>query len=159
MDETFEKAGSGASLTYPVAAGQFRKGHYAMLKQNPCKITDISISKTGKHGHAKARIVGINIFTGVKYEDVCGTTHNMEAPHVDKKEYELVDIDEAQVILMDTDGEPKEDLNLPPGDLAEELKKAHEEVQDDDGKSIMVCVLAAMAKEQIISFRVVTSDE
>ena len=28
------------------------------------KIIEISVSKTGKHGHAKAAITGIDIFTG-----------------------------------------------------------------------------------------------
>lgn len=38
-------------------------------EKRPCKIVEYSISKTGKHGHAKASIVGIDIFDGRKYED------------------------------------------------------------------------------------------
>ena len=38
----------------------------AFLKEKPCKIIDITTSKTGKHGHAKANITGIDIFTGKK---------------------------------------------------------------------------------------------
>jgi translation initiation factor 5A len=48
---------------------------------------DYSTSKAGKHGHAKATIVGTDIFTGKKYEDSSPTSHNMEEPFVIRKEY------------------------------------------------------------------------
>ena len=35
------------------------------LPQNrPCKIVEMSTSKTGKHGHAKVHLVALDIFTG-----------------------------------------------------------------------------------------------
>ncbi len=77
-EHTFETAGAGASLTYPMQAGALRKGGHVMLKGHPCKISEISVSKTGKHGHAKCAITGIQIFTGKKYEDMCPSSHNME---------------------------------------------------------------------------------
>lgn len=58
-----------------------------MLKGNPCKVTAYSTSKAGKHGHAKASIVGIDIFTGKKHEDSCPTSHNIDIPFVKKTEY------------------------------------------------------------------------
>ena len=45
----------------------------AFLKEKPCKIIDITTSKTGKHGHAKANITGIDIFTGKKVMDISTT--------------------------------------------------------------------------------------
>ncbi len=67
-DETFETSDSGSSLTYPVSAGDLKKGDILCIKGFPCRITDIAISKTGKHGHAKAAITAIDIFTGRKME-------------------------------------------------------------------------------------------
>ncbi len=58
-----------------------------MLKGFPCKVMEMTTSKAGKHGHAKATIVGVDIFTGKKYEDSCPTSHNMEIPFVKKTEY------------------------------------------------------------------------
>merc|ERR1712205_283081 len=69
-DETFESADAGSSHTYPLEAGQIRKGGFIMIKQRPCKVSDVSTSKTGKHGHAKCHFVAIDIFTGKKMEDL-----------------------------------------------------------------------------------------
>ena len=52
-EETFEAATSGASQTYPQQCSALRKNGYVVLKQKPCKIVEMSTSKTGKHGHAK----------------------------------------------------------------------------------------------------------
>merc|ERR1712039_467661 len=56
-EPTFETADSGASHTYPQQAGEIRKGSHLMIKGHPCKCIEVSTSKTGKHGHAKAHIV------------------------------------------------------------------------------------------------------
>lgn len=73
-DETFEQVGSGASQTFPQQASALRKNGFVLLKGFPCKIVDMSTSKTGKHGHAKVNITGVDIFTGKKYEDICPST-------------------------------------------------------------------------------------
>ena len=33
-------------------------------QNRPCKIVEMSTSKTGKHGHAKVHMVALDIFTG-----------------------------------------------------------------------------------------------
>lgn len=152
----FESAAAGASLTYPMEAGQLRKNGHAMLKGHPCKIVEISVSKTGKHGHAKCAIVGIDIFTNKKYEDMCPSTHNMEVPNLSKSEFQLLDADpdSGSVSVLLENGDTKDDLNLPKDsngnfeDYAAELLKAFE-----DGKSILVSVLKSMDQEKIISWK------
>eukprot|EP00971_Amphidinium_carterae_P167969 3327982-Amphidinium_carterae.1 len=39
-------------------------GSYLMIEGHPCKCVEMSTSKGGKHGHAKALFEGIDIFTG-----------------------------------------------------------------------------------------------
>merc|ERR1712187_669870 len=105
----------GASKTYPQQAGEIRKGSHLMIKGRPCKCVEVSTSKTGKHGHAKAHIVAIDIFTGKKLEDLCPTSHNLEVPFVKRTEYQLLNADAStgEVSLLLEDGGTKDDLNLP----------------------------------------------
>jgi len=53
-----------------------------MLKGFPCKVIDYSTAKPGKHGSAKASIVGTDIFTGKKYEDSWPTSAGVMIPNV-----------------------------------------------------------------------------
>lgn len=88
-DEDFATSDSGASKTFPVQCSALRKGGYVVMKGFPCKIMEMSTSKTGKHGHAKIHMVGIDIFTGKKYEELSPSTHNMDVPNVSRTDYQV----------------------------------------------------------------------
>jgi len=143
-DENFEGADSGGALTYPMQCSALRKNGYCMMKGHPCKIVDMSTSKTGKHGHAKVNLVGIDIFDGKKYEDMSPSTHNMEVPNVNRKEYTLIDVtEEGFLSLMDEGGEVRDDLHCNHNaELMAEISKKF-----DAGDEMMITVLQAMGKE------------
>ena len=90
QDFTIDSADAGASLTYPMQCSALRKGGHVLIKQRPCKIIDMSTSKTGKHGHAKVHLIAEDIFTKKKLEDLSPSTHNMDVPNVLRKEYTFV---------------------------------------------------------------------
>ena len=79
-----------------------RKNGHVVIKGRPCKIVDMSTSKTGKHGHAKVHLIAIDIFTGKKLEDLCPSTHNMDVPVVKRNEYQLVRFPRSQARLFPT---------------------------------------------------------
>ena len=79
------KADAGASKTYPQQAGTIRKNGYIVIKGRPCKVVEVSTSKTGKHGHAKCHFVAIDIFTAKKLEDIVPSSHNCDVPHVNRR--------------------------------------------------------------------------
>ncbi|RVD89786.1 uncharacterized protein DFL_000779 [Arthrobotrys flagrans] len=143
---TFEQSGSGASLTYPMQCSALRKNGHVVIKGRPCKIVDMSTSKTGKHGHAKVHLVAIDIFTGKKLEDLSPSTHNMDVPNVTRTEYQLVNIDDGFLNLMTQDGTPKDDVKVPDGDLGKEIESGFEE-----GKDLIITIVAAMGEEQALS--------
>mmetsp|Transcript_7674 Transcript_7674/g.15217 ORF Transcript_7674/g.15217 Transcript_7674/m.15217 type:complete len:158 (-) Transcript_7674:2605-3078(-) len=153
-DLNFQIGDAGASDTIPVSAGSCKKGSHILLKGNPCKITEVSTSKTGKHGHAKASITGIDIFTGKKHQDIAPTSHNLMQPVVVKKDYHLIQIEEDNFVsLMDEEGVIREDLCLDPqGD------EIHSKIREDffSNKELMVTVLKCMQKEKIISSKEVS---
>merc|ERR1719326_2826211 len=137
------------SLSYPAQCSSIKKGGYVVIKEKPCKVVETSTSKTGKHGHAKVHMVGIDIFTKKKYEEICPSTHNMEVPIVKRNEYTLLDIsDDNFCSLMLADGTTKDDLKLPEDDLGESIRKSF-----DDGKEVLVSVTSAMGMEQILGFK------
>jgi len=153
-DEEHQKTDSGSSNTYPIQAGQLKKGSFVCIKEFPCKIVDTSTSKTGKHGHAKIHIVGVDIFTGKKYEENCPTSHNMEVPNITRIEYQLVDIDhDGFLSLMDSNGNSKNDVKLPEGEEGDNLKAALKQSQSDSS-SVLVSILTAMGQEAVASFKV-----
>lgn len=94
-----------------------------MLKGFPCKVTEYSTAKPGKHGSSKATIVGNDIFTNKKYEDTCPTAATVRIPIVTKVEYEVADIDEESffVSYIQEDGTINSTIKLPVDD--EELFK------------------------------------
>lgn len=151
--DDFQKGDSGAGLTYPCPCNDIKKGGHIMIKDKPCKVADISVSKTGKHGHAKANITAYDIFTNKKYEDIFPTSHNVDVPFIKKTEVDLIAISEdGTVTYIGEDGENRDDLKLPEGGeedaWVEDLKKAEEE-----NKSIKITVMEAMGMEKIVSFR------
>lgn len=150
LEADFESGSAGASETYPQQCSALRKNGYVMIKERPCKIVEMSTSKTGKHGHAKVHLVALDIFTSKKLEDICPSTHNMNVPHVNRKDYQLMNIDEdGFASLMDDGGDQKEDLKIPDDDTGKEIR-----TKFDNGESFLVTVLSACGEEAIIGTKV-----
>jgi len=151
-DNEVETADAGASETYPQQCSALRKNGYVMIKNRPCKIVEMSTSKTGKHGHAKVHLVAIDIFTGKKLEDICRSTHNMNVPNVKRTDFQFLDIDDdGFVSMMDDSGESKEDLKLPDDDVGKEIMDRHTK-----GESFSVTVLEAVGEEKIVGTKTLT---
>jgi translation initiation factor 5A len=146
--QTFETADAGASLTFPMQCSALRKNGHVVIKGRPCKIVDMSTSKTGKHGHAKVNLVAIDIFTGKKYEDLSPSTHNMDVPNINRQEYQLLNIDDGYLNLMTQEGNTKDDVKLPEGDLGEKIQE-----EFDEGKDLLVTVVTAMGEEHALTYK------
>lgn len=148
-EENFETGDAGASQTFPQQCSSLRKNGYVCMKNRACKIVEMSTSKTGKHGHAKVHLVGIDLFSGKKHEDICPSTHNMLVPHVKRKDYLLVEIEnDGSLSLMEDDGHLKTDLNCPNNELGKEIKDRYE-----NGEVLTLTVMTAMDEEQVVGYK------
>jgi len=85
------------SLTYPVSAHDVKKGTHLMLKAHPCKIVETKTSKTGKHGHAKCNMTGVDVLTGRKYNEVHPGHIVLAGFDCLKTEYEVTNFDKEEV--------------------------------------------------------------
>lgn len=144
-DYDFSTGDAGASHVYNQEAGQIRVGGYICIKDHPCKVSAVSTSKTGKHGHAKCNFTAIDIFTGKKYEDIIPSTHTAHVPNVSKKEYSLLNIDDGFCSVMDEEGTTRDDIRMPEDDMGRKVQALF-----DTGKAVTVSVLSAMGHEQIV---------
>ncbi|XP_033841383.1 eukaryotic translation initiation factor 5A-1 [Periophthalmus magnuspinnatus] len=151
-DLDFTTGESGASATYPMQCSALRKNGFVVLKGRPCKIVEMSTSKTGKHGHAKVNLVGIDIFTNKKYEDMCPSTHNMDVPNIKRNDYQVVNINDGYMSLMNDNGDIREDLRVPDNEIGKEI-----ESKFGNGEEFMVTVICAMGEECAIATKVMAS--
>lgn len=157
-DDEFEKVDAGAEGCNPVSVGSVKKGGYVVIKGFPCKVADYSTAKTGKHGSAKAMYVGIDIFSGRKYEDSNPTSATCLEPIVTRKEYQIVDINDGDAnevgsiaSLLDIEtGETVDDLRVPDDAEYAPLREALK-TSDAGGKDVFVTVLEAMGQRKIQS--------
>merc|ERR1719412_1921957 len=114
-----------------------------MIKNRPCKIVEMSTSKTGKHGHAKVHLVAL---------DICPSTHNMEVPNVKRKDFQLIGMDDDFLSLMDDNGDTRDDLKCPEDAVGEEIRNAIDKETD-----ILVTCLSACGEECVIATKVNTA--
>jgi translation initiation factor 5A len=95
------KSGVGENVSKPVDVGSLRVGGYLIVDGEPCRIVDITKSKPGKHGSAKARIVAVGIFDGVKRSLVKPVDANAEVPIIEKRSGQVFAIAPSSVQIMD----------------------------------------------------------
>eukprot|EP01025_Chloroclados_australasicus_P017637 TRINITY_DN189_c0_g1_i1.p3 TRINITY_DN189_c0_g1~~TRINITY_DN189_c0_g1_i1.p3 ORF type:complete len:163 (+),score=26.86 TRINITY_DN189_c0_g1_i1:198-686(+) len=153
-DVHFESTDAGASKTVPMEAGSIRKGGYMSMKGRPCKVVDVSTSKTGKHGHAKCNFTAVDIFTAQKYSEILPGHASVDVPLVTRNEFSLIDISEdGYLSLMMDNGDTRDDLQLP-NNTDDDLKLSEQIRTDfDAGKELIITVLGAMNEEKVIAVK------
>ena len=153
-DEEFENTDAGASQTEKVESQRLKSGSLVMMKGFPCKVTDVSTAKPGKHGSAKVILKGKDIFTDKQYEETFGTGDMIPAPVVVNTEYTCIDCNEDGVLMLLTkEGEMKEDLSLPTAGHLKDLGKQVRAIIEAGKKECLVRVQKWDQLEQAIAVR------
>jgi translation initiation factor 5A len=89
--------------TRPGELGSLKPGNLVIIDGEPCKVVSIEKSKPGKHGSAKARVVAIGLFDGVKRSLVGPVDTHIEIPIINKRSAQVVAImDTVQLMDLET---------------------------------------------------------
>lgn len=99
-----------------VDVGSIKKGSYMIIEGKACKVSDVQVSRPGKHGHAKYRIVAIGLMDDKKH-DVVMPHAQVEVPIIEKKNAQVLSIVGDTANVMDMETFETFDLTIP-----EELK-------------------------------------
>ena len=152
-DEQFEVTDAGASMCEKTDTNRLKPGSLVMIKGNPCKVTETSTAKPGKHGSAKVILKGKDILTSKVYECTFHAGDMVDAPIVKRNEYTLLNIDDQTLELLDKNGEVKSDVNIPEDDHLKEIVAKMKAIFDEGKKECLVTVLNCMDIEQVVDVR------
>jgi translation initiation factor 5A len=152
-DEQFEVTDAGSSMCEKTDTNRLKNGSLIMIKGNPCKVTEASTAKPGKHGSAKVILKGRDILTAKIYECTFHAGDMVDAPIVKRNEYTLLNIDDTTLELLDENGEVKSDVNLPEEEHLKDVAKNIKKYFEEGKREVLVTVLATLGKELVIECR------
>ena len=99
--------------TKVVSVGTLKEGSYVVVDGVACRVNDVSTSKTGKHGHAKTRLVAIGIIDEKKRELVMPSHDNVEVPIIEKCSAQVLSITDDKATCMDSESFETIELVIP----------------------------------------------
>ncbi|MEM2939540.1 MAG: translation initiation factor IF-5A [Candidatus Bathyarchaeia archaeon] len=88
-------------MSRPIDVGDLKEGQYVIIDDEPCHIVEITKSKPGKHGSAKARVVALGVFDGVKRSFVKPVDAKVDVPTIEKRSGQVLAVLPGNVQLMD----------------------------------------------------------
>src|SRR3989338_6868592 len=100
-----------------VTVATLKPGSYILVEGNACIVRDTQVSKSGKHGHAKMRIVAIGLLDDKKRDITMASQDNIEVPIIEKKTAQVLSALETTANVMDIESYETFDITIP-----EELK-------------------------------------
>jgi translation initiation factor 5A len=121
-----------------INATEARVGTNILLEGDPHTIKKIDISKTGKHGHAKARIEAVGIINGQKKVFVIPGHDRLEIPLVNKKKGQVLSKNDGKASVMDLESFETLEIPCPNKEVFEEIEvNSNVEYWDIEGKMII----------------------
>jgi translation initiation factor 5A len=88
-------------MSRPVEVGSLKTGSYVIVDDIACRIVEVTKSKPGKHGAAKARVVAIGVFDNLKRSFVKPVDAKVDMPMIEKKTGQLIAILPNAMQIMD----------------------------------------------------------
>jgi translation elongation factor IF5A len=137
------------NLFFPIKANNLKINSYVLINNHPCKIIEMTVHKTGKHGTAKIHIIGIDIFDNTKHITFFSSSENVMVPIINKIEYQFVSLDEEYVnIMSENDNYDVKTLKINDEDMINKLIELSKM-----NNNIYVTILCAMNNEKVIDIK------
>ena len=96
-------------MSKPADLGSLKIGSYILLPVSdqptgePCRISEYDTSKPGKHGSAKARILGVGVFDNQKRPHVGPVSMQIHVPLIDKRTGQVISMSGDITQIMDSE--------------------------------------------------------
>lgn len=97
----------------PGSVNEVKKGSSIMVDGVACKVTNIVKGKSGKHGHAKARIEAVGLVDNKKRVIVKPTSARIDIPIINKRVAQVLSVSDDKANVMDTESYETFDLDIP----------------------------------------------
>ena len=126
-------------MSKPIELGSLKIGSYILLPVSdqptgePCRITEYDTSKPGKHGAAKARIVGMGVFDDQKRPHVGPVSMQVHVPLIDKRPGQIISMTDSNIQVMDMETFETIDVDM----VDEELQGTLEQGKDIEYWNVM----------------------
>ena len=103
---------------------KLKSGQYMMVEEEPCIIKSTERSKSGKHGHAKVRVVCVGVFDNNKRSLTIPSGHMVDIPEILKGNAQINFIEDNLINIMDLESYHSLDVKWPTEEeLVEKLKE------------------------------------
>jgi translation initiation factor 5A len=90
-----------------------KKGSNIIIDDEPCRVTEVQISKPGKHGHAKVRVSAVGIIDEKKRVIVKPGHDKVDIPLIDKRDAQVLSIQGDSANVMDSETFETFDIKIP----------------------------------------------
>jgi translation initiation factor 5A len=98
---------------------------FVLIDDAPCRIERVDVSKSGKHGAAKARVEAIGLFDNRRRSLVKPADDTVEVPILEKKRAQIISIMGGKAQLMDLSDFSVFELEIPE-ERREKIKQGEE---------------------------------
>lgn len=110
---------------------KLKSGNYIMVDDEPCEIKSTERSKSGKHGHAKVRVVCVGVFDDNKRSLTFPSGDLVDVPIIEKGNAQINFIDDDKINILDLETYQSIDVDWPE---KEKLRDKLKELQGDPDK-------------------------
>ena len=99
--------------TKKVSVGSLQKGNYVVINGVACRVSDLQVSRPGKHGHAKVRLTAVGVLDDKKRVDVMPGHDQVDVPLIDKRTAQVLSVSDNLANIMDSETYETFDLSIP----------------------------------------------